>query len=443
MKESSMRVLYLILLFLVSFLFQRCSTKPVEGVSEQQFVDDLFTTASLLTEVMVYDVYSPPQASRVYAYVYLAAYEAGRLSDAGWLSIAPQLNGEPAIPEPKTPVDGRIAGIIAMQEVAIKMLYSYGEMESWQQSWIDSMRHRLPQDVWDQSVAYGKEVANAVMSYASADGFDYIRTLPRYMVTHQAGIWKPTPPAYMDAVDPHWNKLRSFTLDSAQQFRPSPPIPYDGDKGSAFYQSMLEVYEVTNALSSEQQDIASFWDCNPYVAYTQGHFMMGNKKITPGGHWMGIAHTACVQQQVGFVTACAVMAHTAIALADGFISCWDEKYRSNYIRPETAINQLHDPDWKPLLQTPPFPEYTSGHSVISSAASTVLTHHFGDPFSYVDSVEVPYGLPARSYHSFKQAADEAAISRLYGGIHFRPAIENGVEQGRLVGEWVVNHIHFK
>ena len=129
-----------------------------------------------------------------------------------------------------------------------------------------------------------------------------------------------------------------------------------------------------------------------------------------------------------------------MAIADAFISCWDEKYRSNLIRPETLINQNIDDNWKPVLQTPPFPEYTSGHSVVSGAASTALTNIFGDDFAFDDDTETAYGLPIRSFTSFNQAADEAAISRMYGGIHYRVAIEVGLEQGRNLGDFVVNHL---
>jgi len=134
---------------------------------------------------------------------------------------------------------------------------------------------------------------------------------------------------------------------------------------------------------------------------------------------------------------------TSIALFDAFISCWDEKYRSNLIRPETIINEHIDPAWVPLLQTPPFPEYTSGHSVISSASAVALTDLFGDQFAFVDSTEVEYGLPARSFGSFYEAADEAAISRLYGGIHYRPAIDNGVKQGKRFGAYLLVKVKIK
>ncbi|HDZ15523.1 MAG TPA: phosphatase PAP2 family protein, partial [Pricia sp.] len=122
-------------------------------------------------------------------------------------------------------------------------------------------------------------------------------------------------------------------------------------------------------------------------------------------------------------------------LADAYISCWDEKYRSVVIRPETYINQHIDPDWLPVLQTPPFPEYTSGHSVISSAAAMLLTELFGNKFTFDDSTETEFGLPVRHFDSFREAAEEAAISRFYGGIHYMPAIVNGQDEGFAIGEF--------
>jgi hypothetical protein len=152
---------------------------------------------------------------------------------------------------------------------------------------------------------------------------------------------------------------------------------------------------------------------------------------------MEIVGIAARKANASPLTAADAYARTAIALADGFISSWDEKYRSAVIRPETVINKYLDEKWEPLLQTPPFPEYTSGHSVISSAASVVLTEQFGDSFAFTDSSELEYGLPVRAFPSFDSAANEASISRLYGGIHFRRAIEQGQLQGRKVGAHVL------
>ena len=168
--------------------------------------------------------------------------------------------------------------------------------------------------------------------------------------------------------------------------------------------------------------------------------MFGTKKISPGGHWIGITKIACESEDLNLMETAETYTMVSIGLADAFISCWDEKYRSNLIRPETIINQYLDREWKPILQTPPFPEYTSGHSVVSASSATILTKMFGDNFYFIDSTEVEYGLDVRTFESFHQAADEAAISRLYGGIHYMPAITNGVDQGKQIGQYVLDHI---
>jgi hypothetical protein len=174
--------------------------------------------------------------------------------------------------------------------------------------------------------------------------------------------------------------------------------------------------------------------------HVQGHAMFATKKVTPGGHWMSIVGIAARKAGADLMASAEAYALTAVAVADGFIACWEEKYRSNVVRPETVINAHLDEAWAPLLQTPPFPEYTSGHSVISTAAAVVLTDQFGAGFTFEDTSESEYGLPARSYTSFEEAAAEAAISRLYGGIHYRMAIDAGVDQGRKVGELVVQRL---
>jgi hypothetical protein len=250
----------------------------------------------------------------------------------------------------------------------------------------------------------------------------------------------PTPPGYMDAVEPHWARIRPFVLDSANQFRPKPPHRFDMTPGSPFFLQVKEVYEAGRQLTDEQRAIAAFWDCNPYVMNVRGHAMYATKKVSPGGHWMGITAIASRKAGAGLVQTAEAYARTAMALHDGFISAWDEKFRSKVVRPETMINAHLDETWEPLLQTPPFPEYTSGHSVISTAAATVLTGQFGDNFAFADSTEMAYGLPIRSFPSFNAAAAEAAVSRLYGGIHYRMAIEEGITQGRGVGQLVVRKI---
>jgi len=231
-----------------------------------------------------------------------------------------------------------------------------------------------------------------------------------------------------------------FAIDSAQQFKPVPPAKFSSDKKSDFYKEALLVYETGNNLTEEQREIAFFWDCNPFMMNVKGHVMFATKKISPGGHWMNITHVACEQVHATFTQSAEAYARVSIALIDAFISCWDEKYRSNLIRPETYINQYIDEDWVPTLQTPPFPEYTSGHSVISAASATTLTNLFGDNFEYTDSTEVAFGLPPRSFKSFYDACEEAAISRMYGGIHYLPACQVGIMEGKEIGTFILKKI---
>jgi hypothetical protein len=252
----------------------------------------------------------------------------------------------------------------------------------------------------------------------------------------------------MDGLEPHWSKIRSFVIDSAAQFKPIPPPEFSMDENSDFYKELKEVYDISNKITedgdeSEEVLIAQFWDCNPYVSVTRGHLMFATKKITPGAHWIGITKIACKTEEADVDRTVFAYTKTSIAIADAFISCWDEKYRSNLVRPETLINNYFDDEWKPILQTPPFPEYTSGHSVVSGAAATVLTNIFGDDFSFLDDTETRYGLPIRAFQSFNAAAQEAAISRMYGGIHYRAAVEVGIGQGIKVGDLVNAQLKMK
>jgi membrane-associated phospholipid phosphatase len=396
-----------------------------------------------VTSVIVYDIFSPPQASRVYAYASVAAYEVLRQTDSSYRSLAGQLNGLTPVParEANAEYSLPLAGVHAMMSVATQLTFSRARMDTLRRAADEQYRKSgLSSAVYERSIAYGDTVAKHVLAWASKDNYKEMRGMPKYTVTKEVGRWVPTPPAYMDAVEPNWGKLRPFLLDSASEYRPEPPYPFDPKKGSLFYAQMQEVHDVGVGLTEEQRNIAAFWDCNPYVMHVQGHTMFATKKITPGGHWMGIVGIASRQAHANILVAADAYARTALALADGFLSVWESKYVTNVIRPETVINTYLDDKWEPLLQTPPFPEYTSGHSVISTSAATVLSEQFGESVAFADSTEHEYGLPVRSFTSFKQAAEEAAISRLYGGIHYRRAITEGQAQGAKVGAHVVQRL---
>lgn len=432
-----MKNLFLIVLTLC--LLAACSGKETAKIEIHP--DDLHESMQILTDVIVHDIFSPPVASRVYVYPSIAAYEVLQLNNPNYNPLSGQLTGLTPIPEPDGEINYDLAAVDAFLRVGKALIFSEDRIESLRDKLHKNIKKQaIDKKIFNNSIAYAEKAANHILDWTDKDNYKETRTFQKYTISSEAYKWQPTPPGYMEAIEPHWNKIRPFVIDSAQQFTPELPTEFDMTKGSTFYQEVMEVYEVTQGMDDEKSEIASFWDCNPYVMNVRGHVMFATKKVTPGGHWIGIVKIACRKEKADLMKSASAYALTSLALVDGFISCWDEKYRSNLIRPETVINTYIDEQWLPLLQTPPFPEYTSGHSVISGAAAVALTSIFGEPFQFVDSTETKYGLPARSFNSFKEASDEAAISRLYGGIHYMPAITNGVVQGRALGKYVVDNI---
>ena len=396
-----------------------------------------------VTDVIVHDIFSPPVASRIYLYMTVAGYEAAIHDNPNFVSLSGQLNELKGTPKPEASLEYcfPLASVEAMLSVGRTLVFSEDKMDALHEKIMQNFRDAgVPDEIFERSIAYGQAVAKHVLDWAGKDNYKQSRSFPKYSIEDDASTWKPTPPAYMDAIEPHWAKIRTAAIDSCGQFKPAGPTSFSAEKTSAFFREAYEVYTVGKNLTEEQREIASFWDCNPFVMNVKGHVMFATKKISPGGHWMNITHVACKKANTDFVQSMEAYALVSIALMDGFISCWDEKYRSRLIRPETYINEHIDEDWVPLLQTPPFPEYTSGHSVISAASAVTLTKLFGENFSFLDSTEVEFGLTARSFKSFYEASEEAAVSRLYGGIHYRPAIEHGIVEGRAIGDYIANKI---
>jgi len=396
-----------------------------------------------VTDVMVHDVYSPPVASRTYAYITIAGYEAARFGNMDYLTLAGQLHGLTPFdtPDPKKQYNFSLAAVNAILLTGKTMVISEEMIEDFRKKILQEFAATgMPQEIFDNSVAFGKLISDHVLAWAAKDNYKQTRAFPKYAVTDDDQSWKPTPPAYMKAVEPYWNRIRTFAVDSAGQFKPLPATVFSTDKNSAFYKEAAEVQTIGEHLTEEQRQIANFWDCNPFKMNVNGHVMYATKKISPGGHWINITRLACRQTHADLARSAKAYACLAVVLADAFISCWDEKYRSNRIRPETYINRYIDVHWQPILQTPPFPEYTSGHSMISSAAAEILTYLFGYDFDFTDNSESMFELKPRTFHSFKEAAAEAAISRLYGGIHFSDSIINGSICGKKIGEYVVQKI---
>ncbi|MFO8146604.1 MAG: vanadium-dependent haloperoxidase [Bacteroidota bacterium] len=412
--------------------------------------EDLHASLDQVTNIMVHDIFSPPVASRIYAYANVAAYEIVALSNPDYTSLAGQLNGLDPIPKPKSVshLNYRMAALIANIEISQNLIFSEDKMIQYKDSLYSKWKETNPKE-FESSKAYAAQVIDHIKFWMDKDNYKQTRTMPKFTVqSDDPGRWQPTPPSYMDGIEPHWDKIRPFLMDTASQFRPIPPPEFSLEKGSKFHDELMEVYAIKNKMTedgdeSEELQIAQFWDCNPYVSVTRGHLMFATKKITPGGHWMGITKIASKKADADFEESVYAYTKTSLAIADGFISCWDEKYRSNLVRPETLITKYIDEHWTPVLQTPPFPEYSSGHSVISGAAAKALTHVFGDNFNFRDDTEVIYGLPVREFESFNHAANEAAMSRMYGGIHYRSAVEVGIDQGAKLGDYLVNNLKMK
>ncbi len=412
--------------------------------------DNFHESVDKVTQVMIHDIFSPPVASRIYAYPNVAAYEILASQSPEFNSLAGQITDLTDIPTPAVTenINYDLAALVAHIDLSRRLIFSEEKITTYRDSlyqlWSTTNKKEL-----EASKTYGLTVAQHIADWMDKDMYKQTRTFPKFTIAYDdPSRWQPTPPAYMDGIEPHWNKIRPFVIDSAAQFKPVPPPAFSLDKESVFYKELKEVYDLSEAITekgdtAEEIAIAQFWDCNPYVSVTRGHLMFATKKITPGAHWIGISKIASRKANYDVMQTMHTYTKTSLAIADAFISCWDEKYRSNLIRPETLINEHFNDAWEPILQTPPFPEYVSGHSVVSGAASEALTDIFGEGFAFDDDTELPYGIPVRSFESFRKAADEAAVSRLYGGIHYRAAVDNGLDQGRALGQFVNQKIKFE
>ena len=405
-------------------------------------------TVHQLNQVVMGNNFSPIIASRNYAYASIAAYEvivAGNPDK--YFSLGGQLNGLSDVPKPESGknIDFEMAAIIAYTKLGEAVTFPEGSMHEY----IDSIKnlaneHGMPADVLKNSIAFADTVSAVILGWSKKDNYLQSRTFPRYTVIDTPGRWVPTPPAYTSAMEPHWNTIRAMVLDSASQFKtPMPPVFNVTDKNSIYYKEVMLVKNAVDSLNDEQKHIAEFWDDNPFKLNVSGHMMFGTKKFSPPGHWMSIVGIASKKANLDFAGTVFAYAITAITQFDAFIHCWDEKYRSNCARPETVINKYIDQNWTPYLQTPPFPEYTCGHSTVSSANAEALTYVFGDNFAYTDTSELEFGIKSRSFTSFRNAAEENNWARFYGGIHFHNSCLVSTAYGKKVGSFILQRIKFK
>ncbi len=435
----------LLLLMIAAASFASCKQKDSLVSFDVNGPELIQNNQHELNQVIIYDVFSPPVAGRIYVYTSLAFYEAVRFDKPNYPSLTKQLNGfaEMPLPDASKKYNYNLAATKAFFDVTHKVVFSIDSLKTYEDKVLKTFRNALEKDVYDRSVAFGEAVAASIIDRAANDNYKTTRGMPKYIGSNGDGKWQPTSPDYSDGMEPYWGTIKSFLLDSASQCMPPQPPAFSTDKSSEFYKNAVDVYTIGKSLTDSQKFIVKYWDDNPFVIEHSGHLMFANKKITPGGHWMGIAGIAAKKTGADNVESSRVYALTAVAMMDAFISCWDAKYRTDVIRPVTFINKAIDNRWEPFLQTPPFPEYPSGHSAVSAASSTVLTAIFGDNFSFHDTSDKEYIGMEQSFPSFYAAANEAAISRVYGGIHYKTGMEGGIVQGKQVGKLVADKLVVK
>ena len=426
-----------------------CQTKKADYRSIMTNPDTYAKTVYELNTVVMGNNFSPVVASRNYLYANVAAYEVMAAAyPEQYNSLAGQLNGLKTLPKPSQgkEIDFEFASLLAFWKIGKSVTFSSIKTKNY----VDSIKnmaleHGMPKEVYDNSIVFAETVADSVMAWSKKDNYLQTRGMPEYTVMMDSDYrWIPTPPAYTSAMEPNWNKIRPAVMESAEQFTPPPPFKFDmRNKESDYYKQVIQIKNAVDSLSEEQKHIADFWDDNPFKLNVVGHVMFGTKKFSPPAHWMSIVGIAAKKANADYPTTVYAYTLTAIALFDAFIQCWDEKFRHNTARPETVINRFLDNKWRPYLQTPPFPEYTCGHSTCSSAAAEALTRVFGDNFAYTDTTELEFGIKSRSYKSFRDAALENNSARFYGGIHFHPSCIVSTEYGRKVGSLVVSKLKMK
>jgi hypothetical protein len=405
-------------------------------------------TVHELNTVVMGNNFPPMVASRNYAYAAIAAYEVMAASNASqYHSLGGQLNGLPALklPASSPDTDWKLAALLAYAKVGESVTFPEGSMQVYTDSIMELARKQgLPSKVEKASKLLADSVSAAIIRWSKKDNYLETRGAEKYTVTKEPGRWVPTPPMYASAAEPHWMEIRTMVIDSASIYEPAPPPAFNiKDKNSKYYQEVIAIKNAIDSLTPEQKHIAEFWDDNPFKMNVTGHVMFGSKKFSPPGHWMSVVGIAAKQANSDYAETIYATTKTAIALFDAFIQCWYVKFKYNTVRPETVINQYIDINWRPYLQTPAFPEYTCGHSTISSAAAEALTSVYGDNFAYTDSTELEFGIANRSFKSFRHAADENNWARFYGGLHFHNSCIISTDIGQKVGKHIATKLKMK
>ncbi|PYS95073.1 MAG: hypothetical protein DMF50_10435 [Acidobacteria bacterium] len=393
-----------------------------------------------LYDVIRSEAIAPPPASRIYGIAAVALYEAVAPGAPHHRSLAGQLNGLGRMPK-AAPRWKHHWPTVANAALARTIRGIFPSLKPENEAAIGALEanfaaqfHAVDADVYRRSVVYGQAVADAILAWAATDGYSTFNNCS-YVALPVAGAWQPTPPAFNPhPLQPCWGRIRPMVLKSGGECPPPGHPVFSTDAGSAFRAAALEVYETGLGLTDEQKTVADYW--------ADGAGATG----TPPGHWIAIVGQIARTDSLTLSDAAEAFARVGIAVHDAFIQCWLTKYATNLERPVTYIHDAFDASWVPYITTPPFPTYTSGHSTQSAAAASVLTAMFGIK-AFTDTLHSDHHLvPAlapRSFESFDEAAAEAALSRLYGGIHYPFDNDDGLACGECIAKANSRRVRFQ
>ncbi len=377
--------------------------------------------------------WTPPAASRLYAYAGITLYEAVHPGIPDSFTMGRQLNGMPVMPriDPNAVYDWPTSANGALSTLLTALLKpeSAEPVALLRQTQINDRARTVEEAVIERSLAFGESIANLILQWAAGDNYEATRNLPYEPKTGDPSYWVYTDPE-MKPSEPHWGMIRPFALYSADSCAVPAKMEFSTDPNSTFYQQAQEVVTISQNLTPEQKDIVRRWVDTP------------KGSGTPAGHWVLIENQLVEVLGLKLDMASMMYGLVGISLGDAFIACWSWKYQHPLLRPVTYIQQYIDPTWTSFVETPGFPEYPSGHSVVSAAAAEVLTTMFGT-VAFTDRSGRRHGFEDRSYTSIEAAAYEAALSRMYGGIHFRAGMEGGMRIGRCIGQNVIKFVRLR
>jgi len=362
-----------------------------------------------------------------FAYLGIGLYEAVRGEDKHSVSFSSKLNQMPFMPEADNKsYDWVISANAAMAD----LLRSFNTgLTPANLASIDSLENVYNQgsttnpnsDKFRRSQAFGQSVALAIYNWYLTDNFNGTNT--GYVPPVFPGAWEPTPPAFANGVNPYVSQARLFLSANASIVVPPPPFPYSETVGSDYYKMIKQVYDVNKALTTEQQNIANF-----YIDQGNG---LG---YTPPGHDFSLVTQIIQQKKVGLVVAAEVYAKCGIAERDGTILTFGAKYKYNQMRPVTYVRRFIDTAWMPYIPTPPHPEYPAAHAMLTGSLMQTAARVLGDKIKLTDHSYDFRGWAPRSFTSIFAVAEEAGISRNYGGIHYIPSINTGLAMAKKIGD---------